>query len=196
MARILRDILLVTLILLTAGLVIVRLDEAGQASLAGRPRVIDGDTLVLGAERIRLSGIDAPELRQVCRRDESDWPCGTVARDHLAGLIGDADMRCKTGGDDRYGRRLATCIADGRDLNAAMVRAGHALAFGGYEAEEEAARSRKLGLWAGTFDAPRTWRRTHGGMEEAPHIVEDWLDAIIARAAETTRTILAGWWNG
>lgn len=196
MARILRDLLLVVLILLAAGLAIVRLDEAGRESLAGRPRVVDGDTLSLVGQRIRLTGIDAPELRQVCRRGENDWACGTAARDHLIALIGEADMQCRAGGGDRYGRRLAVCFAGGRDLNAAMVAAGHALAFGDYEAEEEAARSRRLGLWAGTFDAPRTWRRTHGGMDEAPHMVEDWLDGLAARAIHRVRAIFAGWRNG
>lgn len=176
-----RDLLLTVLILLFLGLVVARLDAGRQELSSGRVKVVDGDTLVLAGRRIRLVGIDAPELRQICQRDNQPWPCGKGARDHLATLIGDAKTACDAGGSDRYGRLLAVCSADGRDLNAAMVSAGYAVAFGDYEAEQAAARAKRLGIWAGTFDAPRTWRQTHGGMEEAPHIPDGWLGAVMSR---------------
>lgn len=176
-----RDLLLTVLILLFLGLVVTRLDAGRQELSSGRVKVVDGDTLVLEGKRIRLVGIDAPELRQICQRDNQPWPCGKGARDHLATLIGDAKTACDAGGSDRYGRLLAVCSADGRDLNAAMVSAGYAVAFGDYEAEQAAARAKRLGIWAGTFDAPRTWRQTHGGMDEAPHIPDGWLGAVMSR---------------
>lgn len=195
MARVIRDLLLTTLILLFVGLIAVRLDGSQTEAMAGRPRVVDGDTLVIDGKRIRLVGIDAPELRQTCRRDVRDWPCGTEARDRLVALIGDAKTLCATNGSDRYGRILAVCTARNLDLNAAMVGAGYAIAFGDYKAEEGAAKLGRLGLWAGTFDAPRTWRQTHGGMDEAPHISEDWLGTRISRLGDRLTTLISRLWN-
>jgi endonuclease YncB( thermonuclease family) len=195
MLRIIRDLLLTALILLFLGLVVVRL-EGPQEAMSGRARVVDGDTLVLDGKRIRLVGIDAPELRQVCQREQRDWPCGTEAKSHLAALIGDARTTCEAGGSDKYGRLLAVCTVADRDLNAAMVDGGYAIAFGDYEAEETAARQKRLGLWAGTFDAPRNWRQTHGGMDEMPHIPEGWLDTAISRIGGWIENAMSKVWNG
>lgn len=185
LVSVIRDLLLTALILLFLGLVVTRLDAGRQELSSGHVKVVDGDTLVLDGKRIRLVGIDAPELRQICQRDNQPWPCGKGASDHLDALIGDERTTCDAGGSDRYGRLLAVCSSGGRDLNAAMVGAGFAVAFGDYEADEDAAKAKRLGIWAGTFDMPRTWRRTHGGMEEAPHIPDGWLDAMMSR--------LGGW---
>lgn len=75
LASVLRDLLLTATILLFLGLVVTRLDHARQEMVSGSVKVIDGDTLVLDGKRIRLVGIDAPELRQVCQRDNQPWPC-------------------------------------------------------------------------------------------------------------------------
>ncbi len=191
MVRILRDLLLTALILLFLGLVVVHIDKSQQEAMSGRPRVIDGDTLVLDGKRIRLVGIDAPELRQVCRRDHQDWPCGVEARDRLAALTGDAPATCEADGSDRYGRLLAVCTVQNLNLNAAMVGAGYAIAFGDYEAQQDAAKRDHLGLWSGTFDAPRTWRQTHGGMDETSHIPEGWLGTTITRLGDRLTTLLS-----
>lgn len=188
LVSVIRDLFLTVLILLFLGLVVTRLDAGRQELSSGHVKVVDGDTLVLDGKRIRLVGIDAPELRQVCQRDNQPWPCGKGARDHLDALIGDAKTTCDAGGSDRYGRLLAVCSSGGRDLNAAMVGAGYAVAFGDYEAEQAAARAKRLGIWAGTFDAPRTWRRTRGGMEEGPHIPDGWLDAVMSRLGAWLKT--------
>lgn len=168
LARIIRDGLLAAVLMLLAGLIVVRLDDVRRLELSGQATVIDGDTLMLGGQRIRLAGIDAPELRQICLKGSDDWPCGRQARDLLENLIGGDFAACAADGSDRYGRPLAVCTAAGRNLNAAMVASGYAVAYGGYEAEQDTARRSRLGLWAGTFDEPRAWRKTHGGMEELP----------------------------
>ncbi|OBZ93774.1 hypothetical protein ADU59_18880 [Pararhizobium polonicum] len=196
MARLIRDLLLTALILLFIGLIVVRLDSSQGETMSGRARIVDGDTLVLDGKRIRLTGIDAPELRQVCRRGAQDWPCGTEARDRLRGLIGAEQTICAVDGADRYGRLLAVCSARNRDLNAAMVAGGYAVAFGKYAAEEDAARRDRLGLWAGTFDAPRTWRQTHGGMDEAPHRPDNSPDTLFQQFGDRVKAIFAGLWNG
>lgn len=191
LARIVRDGLLAAVLVLLAGLIVVRLDDAQRLELAGQATVIDGDTLILGGQRIRLAGIDAPELRQICLKGGDSWPCGREARDLLENLIDGAFAACAADGSDRYGRPLAVCTAAGRDLNAAMVERGYALAYGAYEAEENVARRSRLGLWAGTFDEPRAWRKTHGVMEELPQGSAGPGDGVLT----TLRTWLARFWS-
>ncbi|WP_162241413.1 MULTISPECIES: thermonuclease family protein [unclassified Rhizobium] len=164
-----------------------RISRQGDATLSGVPRVVDGDTLALGRDRIRLAGIDAPELSQNCERDGKTWACGQEARRHLIQLIGGLPIACKGGADDRYGRRLAACRTGGEEVNARMVNDGFAVAFGDYAAEEAVARARRSGLWAGSFDQPRDWRARHGRTSETPHIDGDWIKALL-RHLETAWT--------
>jgi endonuclease YncB( thermonuclease family) len=108
--------------------------------------VVDGDSLRLEGRDIRLARIDAPELRQICTRGERPWPCGQAARAALIRLTEGGTVTCRVSGRDRYGRTLAACAAEGADLAAALVSAGWALAYGGYEREEAAARQHRRGL--------------------------------------------------
>lgn len=126
--------------------------------IGGAARVVDGDTLDFGgARRLRIAGIDAPELRQTCERDGRAYACGEAARDALRDLVR-AGVTCKVAGRDKYDRDLATCEAAGRDVGAALVERGMAVAYGRYEAEERVARARVAGMWAGRFDQPSDWR--------------------------------------
>jgi endonuclease YncB( thermonuclease family) len=120
--------------------------------------VIDGDSLRLGDHEIRIQGIDAPEMRQFCRRGGLDYRCGVEAREAMIALIGDHGVECTVSDTDRYGRKVARCLANGRDLGLEMVRLGHAVAYGGYEQEEAAARRAGRGLWGGEFTPPNEWR--------------------------------------
>lgn len=136
--------------------------------LVGVPRVIDGDTLVVGEHKLRLQGVDAPETDQVCLDGKgAQWTCGVTARDRLAERIGGRTITCATTGTDAYGRDLATCREGAEDLNRWLVRQGLALAFvryaRTYEADEAAARAGKDGLWAGAFVAPWDWRHPAPG---------------------------------
>jgi endonuclease YncB( thermonuclease family) len=93
--------------------------------IAGPPRVVDGDTLVVGGQHIRLDGIDALETDQVCLdAGEKRWTCGIAARDQLARRIGAAPVSCAAHGQDRYGRVLADCSVGGESLNAWITRQG------------------------------------------------------------------------
>ena len=92
--------------------------------------------------------------------------------------------QCRTLSTDRYGRFIAVCHAGGRDLAEEMVRSGFATTVasrgGGnpYESAQADARAGKRGVWAGTFDTPRDWRRANprdpetGPPGETPR---DWL---------------------
>ena len=128
--------------------------------LTGTALAADGDSLRMGAERVRLIGIDAPELDQVCwREDGSEWPCGRAARDRLAAALIAAVVACMPTGVDKYGRTLARCDADGKDLGATMVREGFAVADSDYLAEQLTARAAGRGIWGGRFTNPREWRK-------------------------------------
>jgi endonuclease YncB( thermonuclease family) len=98
--------------------------------ISGQPRIVDGDTLVIGNTKIRLAGIDAPESSQVCLdANRKRWACGIEARDRLVAHIGNRSVNCAPTGSDAYGRTLTLCTVAGEDLNAWMVRQGWALAF-------------------------------------------------------------------
>ena len=160
-------------------LLAARLDRTETRSLEGRVTVNDGDSITLGTERIRLRGIDAPEFGQTCQKDGGDYPCGRQARQSLVTLIGGRPVSCSGWERDKYDRLLATCTAGGSDLNRGQVEAGWAVAYGDYRAEENAARQKGAGLWAGSFERPRDWREVHGGMVESEHATSggilDWL---------------------
>lgn len=136
---------------------------------AGAARVADGDSLVIGGERIRLEGIDAPELGQSCVRDGAEWPCGRQARDRLAQLTRGNTVSCQAYGRDRYDRLLARCTAAGVDLAGVMVEEGWAVAYGDYEIVETEARRAGRGIWSGSFERPQDWRHVHGGLAEDVH---------------------------
>ena len=133
------------------------------AATSGPARVIDGDTIDISGQRIRLHGIDTPESGQSCQRDGISWLCGAQATKTLRELIGDADVSCTKRDRDRYGRIVAVCQANGVNLNAAMVLSGMALAYrkysDDYNGQEVSAKAARRGLWAGQFVPPWDWRR-------------------------------------
>lgn len=131
--------------------------------LDGPVRIVDGDSLEVGGERVRLEGIDAPELDQRCGLAAKDWACGTSARAALRKAVGRDAVTCRPVGTDRYGRSVSVCEAGGRDLGAAMVGEGLAVATGfAYAREQEEARRAKRGLWSGPFEEPASWRARKG----------------------------------
>jgi endonuclease YncB( thermonuclease family) len=131
--------------------------------IRGIPRVVDGDTVQIGATKIRLQGVDAPETDQLCLdRDGKPWTCGIEARDRLVQRASGKVWTCRTSSIDRYGRALATCEVEGSDINRWLVREGWAMSFvrysHTYDADERVARQAQVGLWSGAFIAPWDWR--------------------------------------
>jgi endonuclease YncB( thermonuclease family) len=139
--------------------------QTNEAPLEGMVVVIDGDTIELAGERVRLEGIDAPEMAQTCKTAAgADWACGREAQKKLISLTQDQTVACDRKGQDKYGRTLAVCFADGEDINAILVKAGLARAFVKYSqvyiAEETSARIAGIGLWQGESVAPWEFRRS------------------------------------
>lgn len=141
--------------------------------LTGPARVIDGDTLALGAVTVRVHGIDAPERRQTCGGAGRGWPCGDWAREVLEGLIDGRSVTCIAVDTDRHGRMVGRCSAGQDDLAAGMVLAGAALAYRRYSmdhvAAEDTARRAGRGLWqADGVQRPEDWRAATAPAPQAP----------------------------
>jgi endonuclease YncB( thermonuclease family) len=137
------------------------------ADISGPPRIIDGRTLEVAGQRIRLFGIDVPDVDQVCQHGGRDYQCGRVARAALWDLVAGLDVSCapETEVSKEDGSMAATCTAGGFSLNESMVHGGWALADRGatdrYVATETDARDARRGLWKGEFEPPWEWRQAH-----------------------------------
>ena len=142
---------------------IVRRASVIDSDLQGPARVIDGDTIKIAGQRVRLHGIDAPEWRQPCIKNGREWACGEAATDALKRMVGARLVTCEVLDLDRYGRLVARCTADGQDIGAAMVRQGWALAYRRYSHDyaghEKTAKTSKIGVWGSEFVPPWDWRR-------------------------------------
>lgn len=159
-ARVLRA--LGTLLLVAAAVALLTLLAEERETVAGLASAMDGDSLRVGGLEIRLAGIDAPELRQTCTRDERPYGCGAEAKAELARLAEGWVVSCRIEERDRYRRHVATCRVGGEDLGAALVRGGLAISYEGrYRREEAGAKAAKTGLWGGSFVEPAQWRREH-----------------------------------
>ncbi len=103
------------------------------------------------------------------------YACGRQARETLAKLASAGTVSCSGWERDRYGRVLARCEVEGRDLGQTMVEMGWAVSYGDYAVEEAAARHARKGLWAGRFQTPSDWRQQQKAPQETRH---DWLGLV------------------
>jgi len=137
-------------------------------SIAGKAKVIDGDTIKILGQNIRLRGIDAPEKKQLCVKKSKTYGCGIESKKALKNYIGRELIRCEYFARDRYGRILGTCnLLDSTksSLNSFMVYTGNAVAYLRYSKEyideEKWAKEKKLGMWQGKFERPEEWRKKY-----------------------------------
>ena len=144
-------------------------------------RVVDADTIILDGEKIRLSGIDAPETSQLCLNAQGEnYFCGEKATQELIQLINSTETKsveCKYNGSDKYGRLIGNCWVDGIYINAWLVKNGWAMAYRRYNnefvEEEIEAKKKKVGIWKGTFVEPWDWRKGARLSSEELTIPED-----------------------
>ena len=95
-------------------------------------KIIDGDTIHLNNEKIRFTGIDTPELKQTCTKNNEVILCGIEARKLLIKKIGKNEVQCTKKGKDQYKRTLAECFVNNLSLSSYLVRKGYAFAYRKY----------------------------------------------------------------
>ena len=126
-------------------------------------QITDGDTIKIDGEKIRFSGIDAPELKQTCLKNNVIIFCGLEAKNLLIKIIDNNDVICVYEGKDQYRRTLAECFLGDLSLSSYLVRNGHAFAYRKYSKkfiqDEEFAKENKNGLWSTEFEYPWLWRK-------------------------------------
>lgn len=141
---------------------VIQADRVPAARVLIGPLVLDGDTFKVGGRSIRLEGIDAPELRQTCA---DGWKAGEEARRALAAIVAGRTPTCERVTTDVYGRTVAFCSVDGRDIGAMLVRSGMAFAYTTYSSryvpDERRARAERLGIHARRCGDPAAWRASH-----------------------------------
>ena len=126
-------------------------------------QITDGDTIKINGEKIRFSGIDTPEMKQTCIENGTVNSCGVMAKKILMDKISNNEVVCISEGKDRYKRTLAECFVNDESLSSYLVRSGYAFAYRRYSkkfiADEDYAKSNKIGMWSMKFDYPWDWRK-------------------------------------
>ena len=153
--------------------VLLALPVSAMAELIGPVRVIDADTWVVGRETVRLFGIDAPETAQPCTDSQgNDWACGIWAADQVRQRFDGRVVVCERLDKDRYGRTVARCFAEGRDVAREIVAEGLAFAFRRYStqyvSDEKAAAINARGLHSGQVEMPARFRARKASVEQVP----------------------------
>ena len=127
-------------------------------------KIIDGDTIIINKEKIRFSGIDTPELKQTCQKNNKIYYCGIKAKRILIRKIGKNIPKCIKEGKDIYKRTLAECFINGESLSVFLVRSGYAFAYRKYSkkfiSDEEFAKANNLGMWSMKFQYPWEYRKS------------------------------------
>ena len=126
-------------------------------------KIVDGDTIHLNGEKIRFSGIDTPEIKQKCTKNNEVIMCGIQAKELLINKIKNNKINCVREGRDQYKRTLAECFVNDLSLSSYLVKSGYAFAYRKYSnkfiKDEDFARSNQLGMWSMNFEYPWDWRK-------------------------------------
>ena len=126
------------------------------ADISSPCAIIDGDTLDMDGIRIRLCGIDAPEMKQTCQgQDGLTYECGRDSAAIMRELTRDRPVACESRDRDQYGRAVAVCGRESGEIIAPIVRRGWAVdwprySHGRYRPYEATASRRGIGdlVWA------------------------------------------------
>lgn len=146
-------------------LVIGLLASAAQAELLNGPAAaLDGRTIAIAGEAIRLLDIDAPDPGQACRdATGADYPCGERARAALAEILDGGPVACDWAVRDADGLKLARCMLGNADVARRMLELGWAVPARDCKCETyrdaaQRAEASRRGLWQGGFAMPWDWR--------------------------------------
>ena len=133
-------------------------------TINGIAHVIDGDTLHIEKNKIRLHGIDAPEIDQTCKISNKVWHCGLESTSALKKLVLNNIISCVVSDIDKYKRYIAECFINNKNINKLMVRNGWAIAYRYYSLDfvedEKLAKKDKIGIWQGQFQEPYLFRKS------------------------------------
>ena len=143
--------------------------------ISGEAVITDGDTLKISSNKIRLSGIDAPEIKQTCKKIFIDFGffslnknyfCGELSKKELLKFTNNHIIFCKVEDKkDFFGRYLGTCFKDKININSWLVKNGYAVAYRKYSKNyieiEKIAKKNKKGIWQGDFLMPWEWRKNN-----------------------------------
>lgn len=130
---------------------------------SGPARIVDGDTIEIGHQVIRIYGIDAAEAGQRCQLPKGTWDCAPAAKNALAKIAAGKTVQCVGHEFDDYGRLIARCRTEGEpDIGAKLVSSGLAWAFVKYAADyidlEMKPRRQKVGIWQSKTQPPWEYR--------------------------------------
>ena len=128
-------------------------------------KIIDGDTIHLNSKKIRFYGIDTPELKQTCKKNDEVVYCGIEAKKLLINKIGNNKVNCINKGEDQYKRILAECFVNDLSLSSYLVKQGYAFAYRKYSKkfvkDEDYAKANNLGMWSMYFEFPWDHRKNN-----------------------------------
>ena len=128
-------------------------------------KITDGDTIKINGEKIRFSGIDTPELKQICVKNGVKNSCGIKAKQILTDKIANNKVNCISAGKDQYKRTLAECFVNNESLSSYLVKSGYAFAYRKYSKkfinDENYARKKKIGMWSMKFEYPWDYRKNN-----------------------------------
>jgi endonuclease YncB( thermonuclease family) len=160
---------------LAALILALTVSAAHADTIAGRASVIDGDTLEVHGERIRILHVDAPERGQLCFKklqsiEEGAWPCGLQAALALSDWIGEKTVTCETTTQettDLFRIWLARCVVAGQDVAEWLAARGWAVPDRKCKCDEirdaaQNARAAQLAIWTSAFTMPWEWRGEQG----------------------------------
>lgn len=137
-------------------------------SFFGLTRVIDGDSLKVGDNEVRLFGLDAPEYKQTCfDKENEEYNCGQISKKFLYDLANNKEVICYYAQKDIYNRFLGQCYLGEVSINEEIVKNGMAVIYD-YKTSsakmdelESAAKASKIGIWQGSFQLPKEYRKSH-----------------------------------
>lgn len=131
---------------------------------SGKAFIIDGDTLKINDTKIRLVGVDAPEISQKCKAHGHIENCGEIVKLRLVQATSNEITTCYSHGKDYFGRVLGECYVEDININKWLLREGLAVYyynkdFKSYKILETLAKQDKVGLWDSEFQNPKDYRK-------------------------------------
>lgn len=141
---------------------------ADAETLTGRAAIVDGDSIVIGGERVHILDVDAPESAQFCFKkaeslEQGAWHCGQQAAAALSERIGQQRVTCDTLAKGARNGWLARCNVAGQDLAEWLAASGWAVPSHSCKCEvvrsaADRAKAAQLGIWSSAFTMPWDWR--------------------------------------